>query len=120
MEAQQFRQATGSRTAFKGPAVQELGRGGIANDTAQIVATGGIKLPAKIFEAMKNWNVGRNTDQLSYLLTSPEAAQRFRQIVSAPLGSNKATALAARLTHLAHEDPRQPLRITVNKASAPE
>jgi len=120
MEAQQFRQATGSRTAFKGPAVQELGRGGIANDTAQIVATGGIKLPAKIFEAMKNWNVGRNTDQLSYLLTSPEAAQRFRQIVSAPLGSNKATALAARLTHLALEAPRQPLRITVNKASAPE
>ena len=97
LEAQQFRQATGSRTAFKVPGVEDLKSGGLANNAAQIVASGGIKWPAKAVGAIQNWNVGRNLDELAGLLTDPAAAGAFRAIADAPRGSDKATALAARL-----------------------
>jgi hypothetical protein len=69
MEAQQFRQATGSRTAFKIPGVEDLKSGGLANNTAQIIATGGFKWPQKAMQAIQNWNVGRNLDELARLLS---------------------------------------------------
>jgi hypothetical protein len=106
MEAQQFRQATGSRTAFKIPGVENLKSGGLANNTAQIVATGGFKWPQKAMQAIQNWNVGRNLDELARLLTDPAVANQFRAIVTAPRGSNKALALAARLSVMANSGAR--------------
>jgi hypothetical protein len=97
LEAQQFRQATGSRTAFKIPGVEDLKSGGIANNAAQIIATGGFKWPQKAMQAIQNWNVGRNLDDLARLLTDPAAADQFRAIATAPRGSSKALALTARL-----------------------
>jgi len=106
LEAQQFRQATGSRTAFKIPGVEDLKGGGIANNAAQIVASGGFKWPQKAMQAIQNWNVGRNMDELSRLLTDPTAANQFRAIATAPRGSNKALALAARLSVMANSGAR--------------
>lgn len=97
LEAQQFRQATGSRTAFKIPGVEDLKGGGLANNAAQIVASGGFKWPQKAMQSIQNWNVGRNMDDLARLLTDPAAADQFRAIATAPRGSSKALALTARL-----------------------
>jgi hypothetical protein len=97
LEAQQFRQAAGSRTAFKIPGVEDLKGGGLANNAAQLVATGGFSWPKKAANAIQNWNIGQNLDDLSRLLTDPAVAGEFRQIATAPVGSNKALALTARL-----------------------
>ncbi|MVT52527.1 hypothetical protein GPL17_18770 [Bradyrhizobium yuanmingense] len=101
LEAQQFRQATGSRTAFKIPGVENLKSGGAANTAAQLVASGGFNWPKKAAGAIEQWNVGRNLDDLARLLTDPAAANEFRAIASAPSGSNKALAITARLAIVA-------------------
>jgi hypothetical protein len=106
MEAQQYRQATGSRTAFKVPGVEDLRSGGAANNIVQVVAGGGVKLPQKVMTAIQNWNVGRNIDQLADLLTSPEAAQRFRQLATLPPDSLQFAALVGRLATMANEGAR--------------
>lgn len=106
MEATQFRQATGSRTAFKIPGVEDLKSGGAANNVAQTVASGGIKLPTKISNAIQQWNVGRNLDQLADLFTSPEAAERFRQLATLPPKSTQFLAVLGRLGAIAGESRR--------------
>jgi len=106
LEAQQYRQATGSRTAFKVPGVEDLKGGGLLNNAGQIVATGGFKWPQKAMQAIQNWNVGRNLDELARLLTDPAAANQFRAIAAAPRGSNKALALAARLAVMGNSGAR--------------
>lgn len=77
--------------------VDTLGRIGLANNAAQIIATGGFKWPQKAMQAIQNWNVGRNLDDLARLLTDPAATDQFRAIATAPRGSSKALALTARL-----------------------
>jgi hypothetical protein len=115
MEAQQYRQATGSRTAFKIPGVEDLKSGGALNNVAQVVGGGGIKLPQKVMSAIQNWNVGRNVDQLAELLTNPASAQEFRRLASVPVGSVQATALLARLVNLARQSGNRQLpAITVD------
>lgn len=106
LEAQQFRQASGSRTAFKIPGVEDLKGGGIVNNTMQVVASGGFKWPQKAMQAIQNWNVGRNLDELARLLTDPAAGNYFRSIATAPRTGNKALALAARLTFMANSGAR--------------
>ena len=101
LEAQQFRQATGSRTAFKIPGVEDLKSGGILNNAAQTVGGGGMKIPQKVMNGIQNWNVGRNLDDLARLLTDPAAAREFRAIATAPRGSSKALALTTRLAFVA-------------------
>lgn len=97
LEAQQFRQATGSRTAFKIPGVEDLKGGGIANNLGQVIASGGFKWQQKAVQAIQNWNVGRNLDELARLLTDPAMSRQFRNIVTAPRGSNQALAITAHL-----------------------
>jgi|GEM_PF-2434776 len=106
LEAQQWRQATGSRTAFKIPGVEDLKGGGLLNNAGQIVASGGFKWPQKSMQAIQNWNVGRNLDELARLLTDPAAANQFRAIATAPRGSSKALALAARLAVMSNSGAR--------------
>lgn len=101
LEAQQFRQATGSRTAFKIEGVQDLRKGGLANNAAQLVASGGFSWPKKAVTAIQNWNVGQNMDDIARLLTDPAVAGEFRNIATAPAGSSKALALTARLATVA-------------------
>lgn len=106
LEAQQWRQATGSRTAFKIPGVEDLKGGGVLNNAGQIVASGGFKWPQKAMQAIQNWNVGRNLDDLARLLTDPAAANQFRAIATAPRGSTKALALVARLAVMSNSGAR--------------
>lgn len=106
LEAQQFRQATGSRTAFKIPGVEDLKGGGLLNNAMQTVATGGFKWPQKALQGIQNWNVGRNLDELARLLTDPTAGNYFRSIATAPRGSSKALALTARLAVMANSGAR--------------
>lgn len=106
LEAQQFRQATGSRTAFKIPGVEDLKGGGLLNNAGQVIASGGFKWPQKAMQAIQNWNVGRNLDELARLLTDPAAGNYFRSIATAPRTGNKALALAARLTFMANSGAR--------------
>lgn len=106
LEAQQWRQATGSRTAFKIPGVDDLKGGGLLNNAGQIVASGGFKWPQKAMQAIQNWNVGRNLDDLARILTDPAAANQFRAIATAPRGSSKALALTARLAVMSNSGAR--------------
>lgn len=106
LEAQQFRQATGSRTAFVIPGVENLKGGGLMNNAGQIVASGGFKWPQKAMQAIQNWNVGRNLDELARLLTDPAAGNYFRSIATAPRGSSKALALTARLAVMGNSGAR--------------
>mgnify|MGYP000956111142 CR=1 FL=1 len=116
LEAQQWRQATGSRTAFKIPGVENLKGGGLLNNAGQIVASGGFKWPQKAMQAIQNWNVGRNLDDLARLLTDPAAANQFRAIATAPRGSSKALALAARLAVMSNSGARVESRPGVSAA----
>jgi hypothetical protein len=106
MEAQQYRQATGSRTAFKIPGVEDLKGGGLANTAAQVVGGGGLPISKKVVSAIQNWNVGRNMDELAQLLTSPQAADRFRQLATAPAGSAQFVAVLNRLSNIVRESGR--------------
>lgn len=114
MEAQQYRQATGSRTAFKIPGVEDLKKGGISNNVVQAVASGGLRLPVKISNAIQNWNVGRNLDQLADLFTSPEAAELFRQLATLPPRSTQFAAVLGRIVAISNE-ARQPERIYITR-----
>ncbi|QDM27872.1 hypothetical protein FNL56_18360 [Tardiphaga sp. vice304] len=106
MEAQQYRQATGSRTAFKIPGVEDLKSGGAINNAAQVVGGAGLSLPRKITNTIQNWNVGRNVDELADLLTSPEAADRFRQLARLPRGSTQYISVLGRISNIANESRR--------------
>lgn len=106
MEAQQFRQATGSRTAFKGPAVDQLKGGGLVRSGAEAVSTAGFSIPKKVMKKFDDWSVGRNLDELANVLTNPDAASTFRSMATAPRGSAKAAALTTRLGYLAISSQR--------------
>lgn len=109
MEAQGQRQAVGSRTAFNGPVIDTLKDGGAVNTVGKLAAGGGLKLPQKVMEAVDRWNVGRNVDELSRLLTLPEAAAHFRQLATAPQTSTNAAFNFIRLANIANEG-RKPAR----------
>lgn len=106
MEAQGRRKAMGSETAFNAPGVDNLRSGGFINNAVQVGVGGGLKLPQKIMDAVQNWNIGRNVDEISRLFTAPEAAQRFRHLAEAPAGSFAATANFLRLANIATSDNR--------------
>jgi len=79
-----------------------------------------VKLPQKVMDAIQNWNVGRNLDELAGLLTRPDAAATFRQIANAPSSGAQLTALMGRLINLAQTSnpDRDRWRVTVRPASA--
>lgn len=108
MEAQQFRQATGSRTAFKIPGVEDLRSGGALNNAGRAIATGGIKLPQKVSAAIDNWNLGRNLDEIANMLTDPALGQEFRRLATVPAGSQQSVALLSRLVNMTGEANRVP------------
>lgn len=103
MEAQQFRQATGSRTAFKIPGVEDLKGGGVLNNAAQVGAGAGIPIAKKIGNAIQNWNVGRNLDELSRILTTPEGSEILRQIARTPPNSVQFVTVLNRLGNIVRE-----------------
>lgn len=101
MSATGQRQRIGSQTAFNQETQDILRRGGAVGEAANVVATGGIKLPGKIKEAYEQWRLGRNTEQIAQLFTDPNAINLFRALGRAAPGSAQAEAMAARLGALA-------------------
>jgi len=97
MEATGRRQRIGSQTAFNQELQQQLKEGGIVGEA---VATGGIKLPQRVRETLQSWNIGKNTEKLSYLLTDPSAVDAFRSLANAPTGSKKAMLQTIRIVGL--------------------
>ncbi|MDR6826490.1 hypothetical protein J2X48_000706 [Bosea sp. BE271] len=101
MSATGQRQRIGSQTAFNQETQDILRRGGAVGEAANVVATGGIKLPGRIKEAYEQWRLGRNTEQIAQLFTDPNAINLFRALGRAAPGSAQAEAMAARLGALA-------------------
>ena len=96
LEATGRRQAIGSKTAFNTPLIERL-KSGIPADKA------------KVFSSFGKWlddiSVGRNTEELSRLLTDPAAARDFRNIAQ---GNDRSfirgiSGLAARTSRYAAE-----------------
>jgi hypothetical protein len=106
MEAQQYRQATGSRTAFKIPGVEDLKGGGLVNNAAQVVGGAGIPISRKVTNAIQDWNVGRNLDALADILTSPEGMRRLRQLSQLPPDSVQFATVLNRLGNIVNEGGR--------------
>ncbi|MBN9001565.1 MAG: hypothetical protein J0H75_05675 [Rhizobiales bacterium] len=106
MEAQQWRQATGSRTAFKIPGVEDLKGGGLLNNAAQVAGGAGIPIAKKITNALQNWNVGRNLDELSRILTTPEGSEILRQLSRLPPNSVQFVTVLNRLGNIVREGGR--------------
>jgi len=103
VEAQGTRQKIGSQTAFNTEVLADLRRGTPVQEAGTAVATGGIKLPTKVKDTLERWRLGKGAHEIATLLTSPEAANRFRQIATMPQGSREAQAVAARLVLMANK-----------------
>lgn len=97
MEATGQRQRIGSQTAFNAEMQAALKSGGMLGEAATLAAGVGTQFPKRVLERFKQWNLGRNTDELARLLTDPRATGLFRTLAEAPQGSSRAYAAAARL-----------------------
>jgi len=106
LEAQGTRQRQGSQTAFNQEVQAGLKQGGTVAEALTGAATGGIKVPQQISDAIQRMRLGQNTREIADLLTNPDAAALFRQLATAPPNSAKATAIATRLFYMATQDAR--------------
>lgn len=102
LEAQGTRQRIGSPTAFNQEVLQDLRRGSTVSEAGTLALGAGVKLPARIKDGIERWRLGRGVDDISYLLTSPNAAGAFRQLATAPVG-RASIALVARLATIAEQ-----------------
>jgi hypothetical protein len=98
MEATGQRQRVGSQTAFNQEALAALKEG---STIGEVVATGGVKLPQKFKDKLAAWNLGSNVDEVSRLLSDPNAAPAFKQLVTAKRGSGTEVAAIGRLVSIA-------------------
>jgi len=96
-EAMGRRQNVGSRTAYNAEELARMKQGGPVERLAANLATGGIKLPARIIAKIEEWRLGRNLDQLADLFTRPDAVAAFRGLA----GQGDPTGALGRLAGLA-------------------
>lgn len=96
-EAMGRRQNVGSRTAYNAEELARMKQGGPIERLAANLATGGIKLPARIIAKIEEWRLGRNLDQLADLFTRPDAVAAFRGLA----GQGDPTGALGRLAGLA-------------------
>jgi hypothetical protein len=101
LEATGWRQPKGSLTSFNTREMHLL-EGGRINDAKAIVATVGLRTPSQVMETIKEWNLGRNTRRLAYLLTDPRAADAFHMLATSTTPSRAGFAIA-RLVLMAHQ-----------------
>lgn len=103
LEAQGQRQRPNSATAFNQEMQADLKRGSALGDTATLASGVGIKWPQKIKDTIERWRLGRNVEQLAYLLTDPAAGREFARLVNLPAGSAQAAALVGRIIALTYQ-----------------
>lgn len=102
MQATGMRQRIGSQTAFNTEINAALKEGGTLKEIVGAIASGGFKIPGRVMGKFDKWNLGRNTDQLAYILTAPEAAPLFRHLAATSPTSTKAAALVSRLSAIGY------------------
>lgn len=100
MEATGERQRIGSATAFNAELQQQLKRGGMVGEAASMAATGGVGYFSRLRRWYDELRMGRNTEALARIFTDPNAEGLLRRLAQEPAGSNRAQALALRLTYL--------------------
>jgi hypothetical protein len=107
IEATGTRQRIGSQTSFNTELLADLRRGTPLQEAGTAVATIGFKYPQKVKDTLERWRLGRGVGEIAHLLTSPEAAQRFRQIANMPVRSREAAIIATRLVYIAGQSLKQ-------------
>jgi len=119
MQATGQRQGIGSRTSFNNEALAELRTGGPAAEAGQALATGGLKLPGRIVDALQTWRLGKNLDRLAELMTTAEGGRRLAQLADAKTSASTIALLNTITRSVAHGAERardaadDPLRLTV-------
>lgn len=108
VEATGQRQPAGSQTAFNQAIQERLKSGGVTGELANVVATGGIKAPARLTKWYEELRLGRNTDQLARIFTDPGSEALLRQLAREPVGTARAQGIALRLTYLAEQARQKP------------
>ncbi len=108
LEAQGTRQRIGSQTAFNTEALAALKNGGAASEAASVIGGLGMKWPQRVKDTIDAWRLGRNVDQLAYLLTNPAAAKVFRELATSP-GDARASSLIARLAAISDQGKKNPV-----------
>lgn len=83
LEAGGRRQNVGSRTAYNAQDLADMGKGGKVEAGFKMIATGGVKLPAKAMATIEEWRQGKNLDRLASLFASPDAVGAFRGLLEA-------------------------------------
>lgn len=106
-EATGQRQAAGSQTAFNQAIQDQLKRGGVTGEAANIVATGGVGAVSRLRRWYDELRMGRNTEQLARIFTDPAAEGLLRQLARLPPNSPRATATALRLTYIVGAAPSE-------------
>lgn len=101
LEAMGSRQRVGSQTAFNQEVQSALKEAGTVATVLSGAATGGVKFPQQVRDAIQRWRLGENVGQIADVLTNPQAAALFRQLATAPGNSAKAAAVTTRLVYLA-------------------
>ena len=106
MEATGQRQRIGSQTAFNTEVNKIMGQGGSMQSAVADAASLFTHVPARFRDTLRQWNMGRNTEQIARILTDPQGAEAFRRLALAPPGSAQAGLLVGRLTALASQSSR--------------
>ena len=99
------RQRIGSQTAFNADIQDRLKSGLLSKEAASILMGAGVKWPTAVWDRLRLWNLGHNTEEIARLLTDPEAAAEFKALANAPTSSARAARALARLTYLAERTP---------------
>jgi hypothetical protein len=100
LEATGKRQAKGSPTASNLAIKETLEAGNPVADAAAVVAGGGLKIGARLTQALERYRYGRGTEELARLLTNPKATPILKSIARESTGNGRAEALALRLTNM--------------------
>lgn len=99
MEATGQRPQAGSMTSFNNELQRDLKQGGVLATGLEASKTGGVSLLRRIQDFRDRVNLGSNTEQIARILSDPAAGRLLEQLAREPAGSQRAAAIAARLTY---------------------
>lgn len=105
-EATGKRPAPNSMTAFNQQLQENMKGGGWVGETANAVATAGVKLPGRLTKWYEGVQQGKNAAGLAKILVDPNAMPLLRALAQEPPTSTKALALGARLGSIASQASR--------------
>jgi hypothetical protein len=99
MEATGQRPQAGSMTSFNQELMRDLKQGNVLSTGLEASKTGGVSLLRRIQDFRDRLNLGNNTEQIARILSDPASGRLLEQLAREPAGSQRAAAIAARLTY---------------------